>query len=93
MQVGSPEWCMYLLDLEKERLGSSTTPRVSKKLMDSEKVSKARWEYQQEVEQLRAMRDQRDRIFYNAGRYMAGDRDETAVSAFKLCNVLMLEEG
>jgi hypothetical protein len=92
MQVGSPEWCMYLLDLEKERLGSSTTPRVSKKLMDSEKVSKARWEYQQELEQLWAIREQRDKIFFNAGRFMAGDRDDVAVAAFKLCNVLMLEE-
>ncbi|NBW17078.1 MAG: hypothetical protein EBR82_54790 [Caulobacteraceae bacterium] len=92
MQFGSAEWLIYCNNLEKERWGSSVTPKPSKKLLESDKVAYARWAYLQEIEQLRSIRDQRDKIMFNAGRFSAGARDDVAVAANRLFDVLM-EEG
>lgn len=80
-------------NLESERNGSHVTEKPDLWALKSSQVAKARRLYELELEQLYAMREQRDKIFFNAGRFMAGDRDDVAVSAKKLCDVLMLEEG
>lgn len=80
-------------NLESERNGSHITDKPDLWALKSNQVAKARRFYELELEQLKAMREQRDKIFFNAGRYMAGDRDDVAVSAMKLCDALMMEEG
>ena len=93
MEFGSPEWAEYVANLEKERWGSSVTPKPSKKVLESDRVAKARWLYLQEIEQLRVIRDQRDKIMFHAGRYAAGDRDDLAVASNRLFDVLTESEG
>lgn len=92
MEFGSAEYKRYADALERERWGSSSTPKPSKRVLDSDKVAKARWTYLQEIEQLRAIRDQRDKIMFHAGRFAAGDRDDVAVASNRLFDVLMEEE-
>jgi len=79
--------------LESERNGSHITEKPDLRILKSHQVAKARRFYELEIEQLRAIRDQRDKIMFNAGRFQAGDRDDVAVAAKKLCDALMMEEG
>lgn len=88
------EHLLYLLSLESER--NDVYHRESKDLVDEAKknldhsqVRHVKALVASEIEQLEAMRDQRDKLFYNAGRYAAGARDTVAESASKVVDALM----
>lgn len=92
MEVYSDEWIAYIHRLERERHGSATTIVVSDAVSRSNQIAKVRRLYLAEIEQLQSMREQRDKIMFNAGRFAAGARDDVAVAANSLVDAL-LEEG
>jgi hypothetical protein len=90
----SDEWIAYILELEKERYGPSSTKVVKDDKYNNEHLSRIRLHYKRELEQLEAMREQRDKIMFNAGRYAAGDRDSVAVASNRLLDALIAgDEG
>lgn len=88
----SDEWIDYILRLEKERYGPSVTDVPSKQELDDVKVAKIRLHFAQELAQLEALAEQRDKIMFNAGRFAAGDRDSVAVASNSLLNALLESE-
>jgi len=91
MELYSDEWLAYILSLEKERFGSFDTPKVDLKVK-SKLAEKAKAYYQAELAQLQALRDQRDKIMFNAGRFVAGARDENAVVSKRLMDAIFDSE-
>jgi len=87
----------YLLALEYER--NDTVHRVlSDTLADARyglskaQVSAIKALVSAEIEQLRAMREQRDKLFFDAGRWAGGARDSVAVAANSIMNSLLESE-
>ena len=94
MDYGSDEWIALTEALEKER---TDVTHANRALTDEElnhvKYAQGKRELRQKVEQLDAMREQRDKLFFNAGRYAGGARDEVAVMADKVIQALLDSEG
>ena len=92
------EWLAYLLALENER---NDLTHVEQR----EIVSKARERLTQsqvrhikalvdaEIEQLESMREQRDKLFFNAGRYASGATDDVAKASHSIMDALLDNEG
>lgn len=92
------EWLAYLLTLEKERhdLGYVTNAQIvseAKQNLTRVQVRHVKALVDAEIEQLRAMREQRDKLFFNAGRYAAGSRDEIALTSHNIMDALLDSEG
>ena len=90
MQYGSDEWIDLALQLEMERVDLTHT---KKPLTDEEtsfqKFARGKREMKTKIEQLDAMREQRDKLFFNAGRYAGGARDVVATQAHKVVDALL----
>lgn len=90
MKYGSDEWINYSLSLEVERVNLDHT---EKPLDDRElrfpKFAKGKRELQAKIEQVEAMREQRDKLFFNAGRCAAGATDSVAIQAGRIVDALM----
>jgi len=87
----------YLLALEYER--NDTTHRVLSDTIADAKAKLSKPQVQAikalvsaEIEQLRAMREQRDKLFFDAGRWAGGARDSVAVAANSIMDALMESE-
>ncbi len=89
MEVYSDEWIAYIGRLEKERNGSATTIVVSDTVSRSNQIAAVKRLFLAEIDQLRSMQEQRDKIMFNAGRFVAGARDDVAVSAHRLFEALL----
>ena len=94
MSKMSDEHLAYLLALEVERLDvshrtASDLTAEAKINLDHSQVRHVKALVSAEIEQQTAMREQRDKLFYNAGRYAAGARDSVAESASKVVDALM----
>lgn len=92
------EHLLFLLGLESERNDvyyreSKDLVDQAKKNLDHSQVRHVKALVAAEIEQQEAMREQRDKLFYNAGRYAAGARDSVAESASKVIDALMESEG
>lgn len=88
----SDEWIEYVIELEKERWGISSTFVPEVRDNDVTRVMAIKARYNSEIAQLEALQEQRDKIMFNAGRFVAGARDDVAVSANRLMEAL-LESG
>jgi hypothetical protein len=93
MDYGSDEWIALGESLEKERVDVT---HAEKPLTDEElnhiRYAQGKRQLRQKAEQLDAMREQRDKLFFNAGRFAGGARDEVAVMADRLIQALMESE-
>lgn len=92
------EHLLYLLNLESERndvyhRDSKDLVDEAKKNLDHSQVRHVKAMVASEMEQQESMREQRDKLFYNAGRYAAGARDSVAEAASKVIDALMESEG
>jgi len=92
------EWLAYLLTLEKERndLGHITNAQIiaeAKENLTRTQVRHVKALVDAEIEQLRSMREQRDKLFFNAGRYAAGATDEIAQASHSIMDALLDSEG
>jgi len=85
----SDEWITYILELEKERYGASSTKVVKDDAYSNDLLKQIRRRYNKELEQLKSMQEQRDKIMFNAGRYAAGAKDASAVASHGLLEALM----
>lgn len=92
------EHLLYLLSLENER--NDISYRKSKDLLNEARknlnhsqVRHVKALVASEIEQQEAMREQRDKLFYNAGRYAAGARDSVAEGASRVIEALMESES
>lgn len=94
MEYGSDEWIAFALALEEER---NNRTHITKTLTDEQlnfaKFAQGKRELKAKVAQLDAMREQRDKLFFNAGRYAGGARDDVAVQANKVIDALLDSEG
>jgi hypothetical protein len=93
MEFGSDEWINLAEALEKER----TDITHANKLLTDEELSFAKFaqgkrQLRLKKEELEDMRDQRDKLFFNAGRWAGGARDEVAVVANKVVQALLDSE-
>ena len=93
----SDEHLAYLLALEVER--NDVSHRTASDITAEAKINLDHFQVRQvkalvsaEIEQQTAMREQRDKLFYNAGRWAAGARDSVAVSANNVVDALMAVE-
>jgi hypothetical protein len=93
MDYGSDEWINYSLGLEVERLDVKHT---EKPLTDEElnfaKFAQGKRELKAKVAQLDSEREQRDKLFFNAGRFAGGATDEVAVAADRVIQALLDSE-
>ena len=94
MSKMSDEHLAYLIALEYERNDvsyreSSDLVAEAKVNLDHSQVRHVKAMVASEMEQQEAMREQRDRLFFNAGRWAAGARDSVAVSANSVVEALM----
>jgi DNA-binding PadR family transcriptional regulator len=93
MEYGSDEWINYSLGLEVERVD---TTHADKTLTEQElsfaKFAQGKRELRLKKEQLETMREQRDKLFFNAGRWAGGARDEVAEIANKVVEALLDSE-
>jgi hypothetical protein len=92
------EWLAYLLALEKERHDSShvTNAQIvaeAKENLTRSQVRHVKALVDAEIEQLESMREQRDKLFFNAGRYAAGALDEVASASHRIMDALLDSEG
>jgi len=92
------EWLAYLLALEKERLDLTYLENANnlvetRKNLTRPEIKHIRAYFDAELEQLEAMREQRDKLFFNAGRYAAGATDDVALSSHKIMDALLESEG
>jgi hypothetical protein len=93
MEYGSDEWINLAEALEKER----TDITHANKLLSDEEMNHIRYaqgkrQLRLKGEQLDLMREQRDKLFFNAGRWAGGARDEVAVMANKIMQALLESE-
>lgn len=91
MEFGSDEWINYALKLEIERTSAPPKPLGDDELRHV-KFAQGKRQLRQTAEQLEAMREQRDKLFFNAGRHAAGARDEVAVVASRVVDAIMESE-
>ena len=97
MSKMSDEHLAYLLALEVERndVSHRTASDITAQArinLDHIQVRHVKALVSAEIEQQAAMREQRDKLFYNAGRWAAGARDSVAVSANNVVDALMAVE-
>lgn len=90
----APEWLAYSLALEKERNDTTWTKTKPTEVALNSTYGKflKRW-YKLQVLHAETMREQRDKLFFNAGRYAAGDRDDVATASNNIVNALLDGEG
>jgi len=93
MEYGSDEWINLAEALEKER----TDITHANKLLTDEEMNHVRYaqgkkQLRLKMEQLDEMREQRDKLFFNAGRWAGGARDEVAEIANKVVQALLDSE-
>jgi hypothetical protein len=88
----------YLLALEYER--NDTTHRVlrdsladAKYGLSKPQVTAIKALVSAEIEQLKSMREQRDKLFFDAGRWAGGARDSVAVAANSIMDALLESEA
>jgi len=91
------EWLAYLLTLEKERndMGYVNNAQIvaeARQNLTRTQVRHVKALVDAEIEQLRVMREQRDKLFFNAGRYAAGARDEIAYASHNIMDALLDSE-
>lgn len=93
MKYGSDEWINFALHLQVERvdLTHSDKPLDDRELRFP-KFAKGKRELRAKVEQLDSMREQRDKLFFNAGRAANGATDSVAVQAKKIVDALMIDD-
>jgi hypothetical protein len=86
----SSEWLAYLDTLEKERNDMTWTKSKPSEVSLNSTYGKflKRW-YKLQVLHAESMREQRDKLFFNAGRYAAGDRDTVAKAASDIVSALL----
>lgn len=86
----SAEWLAYSLALEKERNDMTWTKTKPTEVALNSAYGKflKRW-YKLQVLHAETMREQRDKLFFNAGRYAAGDRDDVATASNNIVNALL----
>jgi len=93
MEYGSDEWINFAEALEKER---TDVTHAVKPLTDEEmnhvRYAQGKRQLRLKGEQLDLMREQRDKLFFNAGRWAGGARDEVAVMANKIMEALLESE-
>ena len=92
------EWVTYLMLLEKERndlthVQIRTKLDSAKERLSDSQVRHIKALVDAEIAQLRSMREQRDKLFYNAGRWAGGARDEIAVSSNNIVDALLGDEN
>jgi hypothetical protein len=93
MKYGSDEWINYSLGLEVERVDVKHADKpLTEQELSFAKFAQGKRELRLKAEQLEAMREQRDKLFFNAGRFAGGARDEVAVMADKVIQALMDSE-
>jgi hypothetical protein len=93
MDYGSDEWINHSLGLEVERVDLEHAKRtLTEQELSFAKFAQGKRELRLKAEQLEAMREQRDKLFFNAGRFAGGARDEVAVMADKVIQALMDSE-
>jgi len=87
----------YLLALEKER--NDNTHRIlmdervqAEQDLDKPRVQRVKNLVKAKVQQLDSVREQRDKLLYNAGRYAAGARDSMATASNSIFEALMESE-
>jgi hypothetical protein len=86
----SPEWLAYLADLERERTDITWTKSKPTEVALNSTYGKflKRW-FRLQVSHAESMREQRDKLFFNAGRYAAGDRDDVAKASHNIVNAIL----
>jgi len=93
MNYGSDEQINFALGLEVERVDMTHT---NKPLSDRElrfpDFAKGKRELRAKSEQLDSMREQRDKLFFNAGRAAGGATDSVAIQAKKIVDLLLEDE-
>jgi len=92
------EWLAYLMSLEKERTDvtfseSSEQVHKSQEHLNNTQVRHIKAMISKEIEQMESMREQRDKLFFNAGRYAAGAKDEVARASHSIMDALLDSEG
>jgi hypothetical protein len=93
MDYGSDEWINYSLGLEVERVDTKHTKKpLTAQELNFQKFAQGKRELKAVREQLESMREQRDKLFFNAGRFSAGARDETAAVASRIVDALLESE-
>ncbi len=93
MEYGSDEWINYSLGLEVERVDLTHAKRtLTEQELSFAKFAQGKRELRLKKEQLDSMREQRDKLFFNAGRWAGGARDEVAVMANKVVEALLDSE-
>jgi hypothetical protein len=91
------EWLAYLMSLEKERTDitfseSSEQVHKSQEHLNNTQVKHIKALVSKEIQQMESMREQRDKLFFNAGRYAAGARDEIAKVSHAIMDALLDSE-
>ena len=93
MDYGSDEWIDFATGLEVERVDLT---HANKPLTDEElnfaRYAQGKRQLKLKKEQLELEREQRDKLFFNAGRYSAGARDNVALLAHKVVEALLESE-
>jgi len=86
----SAEWLAYLATLEKERTDTTWTKSKPTEVALNSAYGRylKRW-FKLQVLHAETMREQRDKLFFNAGRYAAGDRDDIARSSHNIVTALL----
>jgi hypothetical protein len=93
MDYGSDEWIALAEALEKERTDMTHADRpLTDEELNHIRYAQGKRQLRQKGEELEAMREQRDKLFFNAGRFAGGARDEVAVMADKVIQALMESE-
>jgi hypothetical protein len=94
MDYGSDEWINYSLGLEVERVDLTHTKKpLTEQQLNFQKFAQGKRELKAKAAQLESMREQRDKLFFNAGRYAGGARDDVATQANKVIDALLESEG
>ena len=94
MKYGSDEWINYSLGLEVERVDLTHTKKtLSDEQLNFAKFAQGKKELKAKIAQLESMREQRDKLFFNAGRYAGGARDDVATQANRVMDALLESDG
>ena len=94
MEYGSDEWINFALALENERVSTTHTKKtLTEQELNYAKFAQGKRELRLKKEQLETLQDQRDKLFFNAGRYAGGARDEVAEIAHNVIQALLDSEG
>jgi len=93
MEYGSDEWINFAEALEKERTDIAHAQKIlSEEELSFAKFAQGKRQLRLKIEELETMREQRDKLFFNAGRWAGGARDEVAEIANKVVQALLDSE-